>query len=294
MGRTHLRALEASPDVKVVSVAEPHEPAANLLLESGLSVYPRVSEMLAAGGIDGVLIATPTDQHLAIVDEVAGGGLSILCEKPCGLNAAQAREAGNIASRRQVLLQVGYWRRFVPGLQEMRRAIAMGGLGAIHLTICSQWDENPPAAQFRLHSGGIFVDMGVHELDQIRWLTGQEVVRSQVTTFPTVEDPEAVGDVDSAQALLTMADGSAALISLGRFHPGGDLVAAEVYGSRGHMSVDVLLPEEGEHAQLEALRLQAEAFARAAGGGAPEGATVKDAVAALTLARQLTEAAGLG
>ena len=294
MGRTHLRALEASPDVQVVSVAEPHETAANVLLETGLSVYPRVSEMLAAGGIDGVLIATPTDQHLAIVDQVAGSGLSILCEKPCGLNAAQAGEAGNIAARRQVLLQVGYWRRFVPGLHEMRRAIATGGLGEIHLTICSQWDENPPAAQFRLHSGGIFVDMGVHEIDQIRWLTGQEVVRVQVTAFPTVEDPEAVGDVDSAQALLTMADGSAALVSLGRFHPGGDLVAAEVYGSRGHMRVDVLLPEQGERVQLEALRFQTEAFARAAQGGAPEGATVEDAVAALTVARQLTEAAGLG
>ena len=294
MGRTHIRALAGSPDVQVVSVAEPHQPAAKMLLEIGVSVYPGLSEMLAAGGVDGVLIAAPTDQHLAVVDQVSSSGLSILCEKPCGLNAAQAREAGDIASRRRVLLQVGYWRRFVPGLQEMRRTIATGGLGAVHFTICSQWDEAPPAAQFRLHSGGIFVDMGVHEIDQIRWLTGQEVARVQVTAFPTVEDPEAEGDIDSAQALLTMADGSAALVSLGRFHPGGDLVAAEVYGSRGHMSVDVLLPEQGERAQLEALRFQAEAFARAAQGGAPEGATVEDAVAALTVARQLTEAAGLG
>jgi myo-inositol 2-dehydrogenase/D-chiro-inositol 1-dehydrogenase len=147
--------------------------------------------------------------------------------------------------------------------------------------------------QFRAHSGGIFVDMGVHEIDQIRWLTGQDVAHVTVSTFPTVEDPDAVGDVDSAQALLTLADGSAAVISLGRFHPGGDLVSAEVYGSRDHVRVGVLQPSDGEGRQLEALRRQAEAFARWAMGGSPEGATIEDAAAALDVAQQLLDAAGL-
>jgi myo-inositol 2-dehydrogenase / D-chiro-inositol 1-dehydrogenase len=293
MGRTHIRALDASSSVRIVAVAEPFDVTANKLRESGHTVYPTLSAMLEKGGLDGVLVAAPTDQHLGVVGQIAAAGLPILCEKPCGLNAADAREARNIVSRHGVPMQVAYWRRFVPALQDLQRRITAGEMGALHFIICAQWDEVPPGMDFRAHSGGIFVDMGVHEVDQIRWLTAQEIGHVSVSSFPTVEDPQAVGDVDSAQALLTLADGSAALVSLGRFHPGGDLVSAEVYGSRGHERVDVLLPVFGEAPQLEALRRQAEAFARWALGGTAEGATIEDAIAALVVAHQLSDAAGL-
>lgn len=293
MGQTHIRALASSSTVRIVAVAEPSEAAADRLRESGLAVDPTVSGMLGAGNVDGVLVAAPTDQHLALVDEIASAGVPILCEKPCGLSAAQAREAGDVALQHGVLLQAGYWRRFVPALQDLRGRIATGGMGTLLFTMCAQWDEVPGTALFRTHSGGIFVDMGVHEVDQIRWLTGQEVASVTVSTFPTVEDPDAVGDVDSAQALLTLSDGSAAVISLGRFHPGGDLVSADFYGSRDHVRVDVLQPSDGERPQLEALRRQAEAFARWVRGGSPEGATIADAEAALVVAQQLSDAAGL-
>jgi myo-inositol 2-dehydrogenase/D-chiro-inositol 1-dehydrogenase len=293
MGQTHIRALAGSTTVQIVAVAEPYEATADRLRKIGLTVYPTVSALLEAGELGGVLVAAPTDQHLALVDQIASAGLPILCEKPCGLSAVQAREAGNIVSQRGVLLQVAYWRRFVLALQDLRGRIASGGMGTVHFIVCAQWDEAPPAMQFRDHSGGIFVDMGVHEIDQIRWLTGQEVAGVTASAFPTVEDPGAVGDADSAQALLTLSGGSAAVISLGRFHPGGDLVSAEVYGSRDHVRVGVLQPPEGEGPQLEALCRQAEAFARWVRGGSCEGATIEDATAALDVARQLSDAAGL-
>lgn len=293
MGQTHIRALSESSSVRIVAVAEPREAVADKFRKTGLRAHPTVSDLLEAGDLDGVLIAAPTDQHLALIGEIARSHLPILCEKPCGISAAEASEAGKIVSKHGVLLQVAYWRRFVPALQDLRQSIATGGIGTLFLTVCAQWDEAPPGPDFRNHSGGIFVDMGVHEIDQIRWLTGQEPVHFSVSAHPTVADPGAVGDVDSAQALLTLSDGSAAVISLGRFHPGGDLVAAEVYGSRGHVRVAVLQPPEGEGPQLEALRRQAEAFARWAQNGSPEGATIEDAVAALTVAQRLLSAGGL-
>lgn len=293
MGQTHIRALSDSSTVRIVAVAEPHEVTADKLRKSGLTVYATASEMLDEDDVDGVLVAAPTDQHLAMIEAIASAGLSILCEKPCGLNAAQAGEVAKTVAQHGVLLQVAYWRRFVPALQDLRGRIASGGLGTLFLTICAQWDEAPPATSFRSHSGGIFVDMGVHEIDQIRWLTGQEVTDVAVSTSPIVEDPDAVGDVDGAQALLTLSDGSAALVSLGRFHPGGDLVSAEVFGSRDHVRVSVLAPPDGEAPQLHALRRQAEAFAQWVGGGSPEGATIQDAEAALVVAHQLLDAAGL-
>ena len=294
MGRTHLRALAGSSVVRIAAVAESHEGTANELRGSGQPVYPNLSAMLEGADIDGILIAASTDQHLALVDMVARAGLPILCEKPCGLKAAEAREAASITSRHGVPLQVAYWRRFIPSLRDLRLRIAKGEMGTIHFTLCSQWDEAPPGTHFRARSGGIFVDMGVHEIDQIRWLAGQEVTHVDVSVFPTVEDPEVVGDVDSAQALLTLADGSAAFVSLGRFHPGGDLVSAEVYGSRGHVRLDVLQPADGEGPQLDALRRQAEAFSRWALGGDCEGATIDDAISALVVAHHLSEEAGLG
>lgn len=293
MGRTHIRALAGASTVRIVAVAEPYQAAAEALRADGLSVFPTLAAMLEAGGVDGVLIAAPTDQHVALIAQIASADLAILCEKPCGLSPAQAREAATITSQQGVPLQVAYWRRFVPALQDLRRRIASGGLGTLHFTMCAQWDEAPPGMQFRSRSGGIFIDMGVHEIDQIRWLTAQEIGHFDVSAFPLLEDPDAVGDVDSAQALLTLADGSAALVSLGRFHPGGDLVSAEVVGSLGHERVVVLGPPDGEGPQLEALRRQAEAFARWALGGKPEGATIEDAIAALVVAQRLSDAVGI-
>jgi myo-inositol 2-dehydrogenase / D-chiro-inositol 1-dehydrogenase len=293
MGRTHIRAISSSPHVSIVAVAEPHEETAAKLRDTGFTVHPDHASLLGAGGVDGVLVAAPTDQHLTIVADIVKAGLPILSEKPCGLNADQAREAGAVAARHGVPLQVAYWRRFVPALQELQRKIAGDDMGELHFTICAQWDEAPPATQFRAHSGGIFVDMGVHEIDQIRWLTGQEIVDATVASFPMVEDPDVVGDADSSQALLTLSGGGTALVSLGRFYPGGDMVAVEVFGSRDHARVGVLEPSTGEGPQLEALRRQAEAFARWAEGGSREGASIDDAEVALVVANQLSDKAGL-
>lgn len=293
MGQTHIRALASSTEVKVTAVAEPVEALAERLRAMGLPVYATARDLLESGLVDGVIIAAPTGQHLALTEQILAAGTAVLCEKPCGLSPEQARAAAVAAERYGVPLQVAYWRRFIPGLKVARERIAAGELGAVHFTVCQQWDEAPPPAQFRTHSGGIFIDMGVHEIDQLRWLTGAEVEDVAVSAFPTVADPLATGDIDSAQALVTMSDGSAAVISLGRYHPGGDLVFAEVFGTRDHIRIPVLEPEDGEVPQLEALRLQAEAFARYAKGGPQEGATAADAEAVLTIAARLTAAGGL-
>jgi len=243
-----------------------------------------VPEMLDHAVLDGVLIAAPTDQHGAIIAEVAARGLPILCEKPCGLTAAAARASAQVG----VPLQVAYWRRFVPGLRQLHDRIAAGELGVIHLVACYQWDERPPSPLFRAHSGGIAIDMGVHEFDQLRWLTDQDIGGlSVVTSGPA---PDGIADVDGAQVILTLTGGATGFVSLGRYHPVGDIVWAEAFGTRGHERCDVIDPAEGEAAQLEALRRQAESFASFAAGGPCEGATADDAVAALAAAEQVTGA----
>ena len=111
MGRTHLRALAGSDRVRVAAVAE-MSPAARAAVDvPSAELYESTAEMLDHAALDGVLIAAPTDQHGAIIAEVAARGVPILCEKPCGLSAAAARASAQVG----VPLQVAYWRRFGPG-----------------------------------------------------------------------------------------------------------------------------------------------------------------------------------
>ena len=291
MGRTHLRALAGSERVAVTAIAE-MAPAARLAVAApGVWLHASVAEMLASGGIDGVLVAAPTDQHGAIIAEVAARGLPVLCEKPCGLTAAAAAASAQVAATAGVPLQVAYWRRFVPGLRRLRDRIAAGEFGAIHLVTCYQWDEQPPSAGFRAHSGGIAIDMGVHEFDQLRWLTGQDI--GSLAVVSSGRAPDGIADVDGAQVIAALSGGSCGFISLGRYYPAGDAVWAEVFGTGGSERCDVIDPAEGERAQLEALRGQAESFAEYAAGAPCQGATAGDAVAALTAAEQVTAAMGL-
>jgi myo-inositol 2-dehydrogenase/D-chiro-inositol 1-dehydrogenase len=166
--------------------------------------------------------------------------------------------------------------------------MASGEFGVIHLVTCYQWDEQPPSTAFRAHSGGIAIDMGVHEFDQLRWLTGQDI--SSLAVMASGRAPDGIADVDGAQVIVSLSGGGCGFISLGRYYPAGDAVWAEVFGTRGSERCEVIDPAEGERAQLEALRRQAESFAQFAAGAPCAGATADDAVAALTAAELVTAA----
>jgi myo-inositol 2-dehydrogenase/D-chiro-inositol 1-dehydrogenase len=288
MGRTHLRALAGSDVVKVTAIAEMSPAAREAVAATGAAVYESVAEMLDRAAVDGVLIAAPTDQHGAIIAEVAARRLPILCEKPCGLTTGAAQASAQAAAAAGVPLQVAYWRRFVPGLRQLHDRIGAGELGVIHLVTCYQWDERPPSPVFRAHSGGIAIDMGVHEFDQLRWLTGQDIAGLAVVSSGSA--PDGIADVDGAQVILTLTGGATGFVSLGRYFRLGDAVWAEAFGTEGHERCDVIDPAEGKVAQLAALRAQAESFASFAAGGPCEGATAADAIAALAAAEQVTAA----
>jgi myo-inositol 2-dehydrogenase/D-chiro-inositol 1-dehydrogenase len=297
MGRTHLRALAGSGQVAVTAIAEVSAANRDAVAWSGAVLYPAVGPMLDGAAVDGVLITAPSDQHGQIVAEVAARGLPVLCEKPCGVTTAQTRAAVAAAAAAGVPFQVAYWRRYVPALRALRERIAAGDLGTVHLVTCYQWDLEPPSAAFRAHSGGILIDMGVHEFDQLRWLTGQDIGALWVVASGVVPDglgqpPDQAPDVDSAQVIAELSGGGSGVISLGRYHPAGDMARAEAFGTRGTARCDFLDPAEGERAQLEAVRRQAESFAAFARGGPCEGATGADAIAVLDAAERAGAAIG--
>lgn len=280
MGRMHLSAIAGSDLVTIAAVADPDPVTAAAV--TGVPVFASLDAMLGSADLDGVLIATPTSLHLETAGQVLAAGLPVLCEKPCGLTAEQAGQCADLAAAAGLPLQVAYWRRFVPALAALRRRLLLGGeLGEVLAVNCYQWDAAPPPQAFRDDSGGIFADMGVHEFDQVRWLTGQEFGPVMVAATRAATPS---GDPDCAQLVAELDGGSTALISLGRWHPVGDTCRVEVFGTAGTAVVPFLPPDGGEAVFRQALRLQAEDFARFVSAGSGTGATAADAITALRIA----------
>ena len=293
MGQNHLKGIAASNVVKVTAIAETSEATRGALAKSGAVLHPDLESMLKAGGLDGVLVCAPSDLHLETVRRLVAARLPILCEKPLGVVASEAEEAARLAADASLPLQIGFWRRFVPMLKQLKERIDAGELGGIYAIACFQWDGQPPGVYFRTHSGGIFVDMGVHEFDQARWLSGQEFVSSSSLASGVAEEPWP-GDPESAHALAELSNGTTAVISLGRRFPLGDVCKVEVFGTRGWEECRFLWPPTADETFFEALKVQAESFARYARRGPREGAGGEDAAAALGAAERAATAAGLG
>lgn len=296
MGRNHLRAIAGSTTVRVTALAEPSAAAREALASEGAGgakVYADLEAMLESGEIDAALVCVPSDLHLATIQRLLAAELPILCEKPVGVTAAQAREAAALVALSGVPFQVGFWRRFVPALRRLRERITAGELGSLYAVACFQWDGAPPSTYFREHSGGIYVDMGVHEFDQARWLTGQEI--GELTAVPSgVAGEPWPGDPESAHVVAELSEGTTVIVSLGRRFPLGDVCKVEVFGTKDAEECRFLWPPTADETFFGALRAQAESFARHVGGEPLEGAGASDAAAALdAAARAASRAVGV-
>jgi len=280
MGAAHARALESSDVVEIACVVDPSDAAA------GAVPAPRAT-LDSLPAVDGFLVAVPTRLHLAVTQTLAEHGLPILCEKPCGLTTEETRAIASLGVR----VQVAYWRRFVPALRALRERIVAGELGELVLVSCAQLDETPPPAAFRdpVSSGGIVADMGVHEFDQLRWLTGHDVVAVHGVAGSVGLDPPVDGDPELVQLSVELQGGIAAAVTLARRYPPGETCRVEVIGLDGAERIDFVAPPDGDGTIAAALRAQAEDFARGGGGGT----SVDDAIAALDAAQRAKAALGL-
>jgi myo-inositol 2-dehydrogenase/D-chiro-inositol 1-dehydrogenase len=280
MGLTHARALASSRAVEIACVVDPSDVAAAQVAapRATLDDLPKV---------DGALVAVPTRLHVEVVTRLAELGVPVLCEKPCGLTVDETETIAALGVR----LQVAYWRRFVPALRALRERVRQGDLGPLVLVSSAQLDELPPVAAFRdpRSSGGIVVDMGVHELDQLRWLTGQEIVAVAGASGNVGWDPPVEGDPELVSLSARTEGGVAATILLARRYPPGETCRIEVVGLQGAEAFAFVEPPTGDATIAEALRAQAEDFVHNGG----EGATVDDAIAALDAATRAKAALGL-
>jgi myo-inositol 2-dehydrogenase/D-chiro-inositol 1-dehydrogenase len=257
----------------------------------GLRAYASAEELLEADTIDGVVIAAPTRFHASLVATFANAKLPMLCEKPCGLSSAETATAAQAAADAGVPLQIGFWMRFVPELQELRARVQSGALGEILSIFCWMWDAAPPSREYLEGSGGMAIDMGVHEIDRARWLLGQEFESVRAVAAMALEPREFEDEPIAAQAVGALSGGATAAISLGRRFPHGDCAWSEIMGTKDHARSTFLWGKDGEQVFEDAVLTQAEAFGETIRtGNVIEGAaTGADAVKTVRAAEQIRE-----
>jgi myo-inositol 2-dehydrogenase/D-chiro-inositol 1-dehydrogenase len=199
----------------------------------GAPVAGSVEELLA-DDLDAVAICTSTDTHADLIVAAAAAGKAIFCEKPVSLDLDEVDRALAAVERAGVPFQIGFNRRFDPAHQSVRDAVASGTVGAPHLVRISSRDPAPPPLGYVRVSGGIFLDMTIHDFDMARYVTGSEVVevfaRGAVRIDPAFGE---AGDVDTAVVTLVHADGCLTTIDNSRQAVYGFDQRVEVFGSTG-------------------------------------------------------------
>jgi myo-inositol 2-dehydrogenase/D-chiro-inositol 1-dehydrogenase len=242
IGSLHAQHLTSRiPHVDLKMVADVSESAVRACAErygiaSSVQDYQTILE---DPDIQAIVICSSTDSHARIIEEAAQAGKHIFCEKPIALDLASIDQALVAVERAGVQLQIGFNRRFDANYARVRQAVLEGEIGQPRMLHITSRDPEPPPIAYIQHSGGLFVDMTIHDFDMARFLIGSEVkeifVQAGVLNSPAIGE---VGDVDSAVVLLQFANGVIGTISNSRYAAYGYDQRVELLGSAGAIATD--------------------------------------------------------
>ncbi len=242
IGKVHAENLvHRVSGAEVVAIADLREEAAQkCAIELGIPrAYGDPRPILEDKEVDAVFICTSTDTHAPLIEAAAKSGKHVFCEKPIALDLPAIDRALEAVSRAGVKLQVGFNRRFDLNFARARELVAQGTVGRPHLLRVTSRDPAPPPPEYVKVSGGIFLDMTIHDLDMARFLLGEEVVEVYATGSVLVDKRIGeLGDVDTAVVVLRFQSGAIGVIDNSRRAVYGYDQRVEVFGDKGMVRVD--------------------------------------------------------
>ncbi|MFG2602840.1 Gfo/Idh/MocA family oxidoreductase [Streptomyces sp. NPDC048514] len=307
IGAFHAETLTGLDAVESLVVADPFADAAKAAAERFGAEVADSPQALLAAGVDGLVIAAATDAHPALIRAGVAAGVPVFCEKPVARTMAEGVEVLRAVRGYDVPVQVGYNRRFDAGFAAARAAVRAGELGELHTVRCTTLDPAPPPAAYVAASGGIFRDCSVHDFDIIRWVTGREVTEVYAVGGNRGADHiAAAGDADTTGAVLTLDDGTIAVVSNSRHNARGYDVRMELHGFADSIAVGlddklplrsvepgVSFPAGTPHDFFmdrfaEAYRAELTAFTEVVAGTRPSPCTIGDALEAGWIAEACT------
>ena len=248
IGRIHAENLATRiPGARLAAVADiaeasAREVAAQFHVAKATSDY---HELLADSAIEAVAICSSTDTHSRIIQEAAAAGKHIFCEKPIDHDLARIHAALSAVEKARVKLQIGFNRRFDPSFARVRELVTQGAIGQPHIIRITSRDPEPPSLEYIKVSGGIFLDMTIHDFDMVRFLSGSEAEEiyaiGDALIDPAIRE---AGDVDTAIVTMRLKSGALATIDNSFKADYGYDQRIEIFGSKGSASAGNRTPDE--------------------------------------------------
>lgn len=237
IGSFHARTVSAHPDVDEVVLFDVETERARQLADS-LGVAAAESAASVFAQVDGVLIAASTSAHAALLEAAVHAGVPTFCEKPVTLDLASTRRLRQLVADRDVVVQVGFQRRFDVGYRAARDHVQRGLLGRVYTVRMAGHDPAPPHEAYLPTSGGIFRDLHIHDFDILRWVIGQEIEEVYMQGAVLVDEMFARHeDVDTVVGTLRCSDGTLGVLTGGRHDPLGYDIRMELLGSLDSVAV---------------------------------------------------------
>lgn len=238
IGKVHTTSIcNIVKNAKIKTIADPfmNEETDRWAKSMGVANTTRdYKEILADPQIDAVLICSSTNTHSPISVEAIKAGKHVFCEKPIDHDIDKIKEVIDALKDSKVKYQVGFNRRFDHNFEAVKNAVAAGKIGEPHIIKVTSRDPEPPSPEYAAVSGGMFLDMTIHDFDMVRFLAGcdaEEIyVQSAVLVDPAIGE---AGDVDTAVITIKMENGAIAVIDNSRKAAYGYDQRAEVFGSKG-------------------------------------------------------------
>lgn len=240
IGKIHFENLKLNiPGVEVMAASDPL-----LKIEPSGIPLTTAEELIAMKDMDAVVICSPTGTHAEYIEMAAGAGKHIFCEKPLDLSLSRVNRTLEVVAKANVKLMVGFNRRFDPNFLKIKNLVKGGNVGDPHILKITSRDPGPPPIAYLKSSGGMFMDMSIHDFDMARHIMGKEVTEvfssATVLTDPVIRE---AGDIDTAITTLRFSDGSMAVIDNSRKAVYGYDQRLEVFGSKGMAKIDNNLPD---------------------------------------------------
>lgn len=236
IGKIHLKNLCRNfPEVDVIGVMDVLDESKNIADEFNVNYFVKtIYELIALPDLDGIVICSPTDTHADYVEKAAKAGKQIFCEKPLDLSLDRVREVTAIVEEAGVSLMLGFNRRFDPEFKKIRELVVNGSIGEPQIVKITSRDPGPPPVEYVKVSGGMFLDMTIHDFDMARYISGKQV-KEVYAKGAVMVDPEIgkAGDIDTASIILTFEDDTMAIIDNCRRAVYGYDQRLEVFGNKG-------------------------------------------------------------
>lgn len=245
IGKIHAANVAASKFATLVVVADPFAEAASRLAdELGAESMTDCEAAIDRADVDAIVIGTPTHTHINLMLRAVRQGKAVLCEKPIDLDMAKSLAAVEEVERLNGRVMLAFNRRFESTFAEMRAAIEAGDIGDVRQVIITSRDPGLAPEDYIQHSGGIFRDMTIHDLDIGRWLLGEEPVEINAIGSRLIDPAmmEKYDDYDTAMVQMQTASGKQCHINNCRNAVYGYDQRIEVFGSKGMLQMDNLRP----------------------------------------------------